>query len=761
MSDTGLVVDGPLLELFRGELETHAAALSQGLLALETETANGPVVETLMRAAHSIKGAGRVVGVELATRLAHALEDRFVTLREQHQQPAPEEIDLFLRAADLLGQLATATVSSAALAAFQIEHAPATDAMVQLLTSPAPPARASAAATVPVAAAPPPAPAPTTAVAPVPPAPAPAVAKAGVDRVVRVTATNIERLLGLAGESLVETRRLHPFADALRLVQEKQSALSRMLDEIEQKLREGANADALGALLANVRGRALECRQIVADRASDLDSSARRLEDATARLYREVLASRMRPFADGVAGFPRMVRDLARSLGKKVKLELVGEATQVDRDVLERLESPLTHILRNALDHGVEPPEERVGAGKAETSTIRLEARHRAGMLIITIGDDGRGIDLERLRRKIVDRGMVAPEMAARLSQAELMEFIFLPGVTTREQVTELSGRGVGLDVVQAFVQEIGGTVRAFTDLGRGTRFQLQLPLTLSVIRAVVVEIAGDPYALPLNRIERIVRVPVSLIRVLEGREFFPLDDQNIGLVPGSRVLAVDAKRMETDEIAVVVVGDRTYRYGLAVDRFLGEHDLVVRPLDPRLGRVTNVSAAAILNDGSPLLILDVDDVVRSIDKLLHSESAASMQLGAGPIAQKRRKRVLVVDDSITVREVERQLLTMRGYDVTLAVDGADGWNTLRAGTFDLVVSDVDMPRMNGIELTRTIKQDLKLRGLPVVIVSYKDREEDRIRGLEAGADAYLTKSSFQDETLLRAVEDLIGEAQT
>jgi two-component system sensor histidine kinase and response regulator WspE len=184
----------------------------------------------------------------------------------------------------------------------------------------------------------------------------------------------------------------------------------------------------------------------------------------------------------------------------------------------------------------------------------------------------------------------------------------------------------------------------------------------------------------------------------------------------------------------------------------------VVRPLDPRLGRVTDVSAAAILADGSPLLILDVDDVVRSIDKLLHGESTASMRLGAGPVVQRRRKRVLVVDDSITVREVERQLLTTRGYDVTVAVDGADGWNTLRAGGFDLVVSDVDMPRMNGIELVRSIKQDPKLRAVPVVIVSYKDREEDRLRGLEAGADGYLTKSSFQDETLLRAVEDLIGE---
>ena len=210
----------------------------------------------------------------------------------------------------------------------------------------------------------------------------------------------------------------------------------------------------------------------------------------------------------------------------------------------------------------------------------------------------------------------------------------------------------------------------------------------------------------------------------------------------------------------MVVVGDRTYRYGLAVDRFLGEHDLVVRPLDPRLGRVPDINAAAILNDGSPLLILDVEDVVRSIDKLLNAETTRALRpQTASARAPRRRKRILVVDDSITVREVERQLLTSRGYEVAVAVDGADGWNTVRGGEFDLVVSDIDMPRMNGIELVRSIKQDAKLRSLPVVIVSYKDREEDRLRGLEAGADGYLTKSSFQDHTLLKTVERLIGEA--
>ncbi len=829
MSNPGYAIDSALLDLFRSELEIHTAALSEGLLALEASASAPSGFEGLLRAAHSIKGAARVVGVEPATRLAHALEDRLVMIRDRQDTVRAEEIDVHLRVVDLFNQLAASTASIETLADWHASHGPAVEALISELAAlsvvPRPAAPAPAAlvpAPAPVAAAlvpaaPPSVPAPAAPAAPpvapppaapsaippavaAPPAASPFVPAAAVaaamavpgssalpglivpprapaaptsstptpppmtvpkvsERVVRVAATNIERLVGLAGESLVETRQLHPFVDSLRTVLEKQSALTRIIDELATKLHDGAPPQILTPLLVNARTRALECRQLVADRAADIDSSSRRLDDATSRLYREVLASRMRPFADGVSGFQRMVRDLARDLGKKVQFDIVGEHTQVDRDVLEKLKAPLTHILRNALDHGAELPAQREAAGKPETVALRLEARHRAGMLIITSSDDGRGIDVERLRSKVIARGMVSSDVGERLTHAELLEFIFLAGVSTAASITEISGRGVGLDVVQSFVQEIGGTVRVFSELGKGTRFQLQLPLTLSVIRALVVEIAGDPYALPLNRIERIARVPTSQIRLVEGREFFPLDDQNIGLVAAARLLGLDSTALPREEVAVVVVGDRTYRYGLAVDRFLGEHDLVVRPLDPRLGRVPDINAAAILNDGSPLLILDVEDVVRSIDKLLNGEAKRAFAVNAGPSAPRRRKRILVVDDSITVREVERQLLTSRGYDVTVAVDGADGWNSVRGGEFDLVVSDIDMPRMNGIELVRSIKQDAKLRSLPVVIVSYKDREEDRMRGLEAGADGYLTKSSFQDHTLLKTVERLIGEA--
>jgi two-component system sensor histidine kinase and response regulator WspE len=380
-------------------------------------------------------------------------------------------------------------------------------------------------------------------------------------------------------------------------------------------------------------------------------------------------------------------------------------------------------------------------------------------MLSVTVSDDGRGIDHDRVRAKIVERGRATEEAAAALSDTAVLDYLFMPGFSTASEVTEISGRGVGLDVVQSVIQEVGGSVRIVSERGEGASFHLQLPITLSVVRAVVVEIAGEPYAFPLMRIERIVSLPASELRVLEGRQYFTLEGKNIGLVYGPQVLDLEGAPPPADELSVVVISDRANSCGVAVDRFLGEHDLVVRPLDPRLGKVADISAAAIMADGSPLLILDVEDLVRSVVRLVSTLPARQLRrLDAHKDAHRPQKQVLVVDDSITVREVQRQLLENRGYHVTIAVDGMDGWQRVRSDPFDLVITDVDMPRLNGIDLVRSIKQDTRLKDLPVMIVSYREREEDRRRGLEAGANYYLTKSDFHDETLVQAVQDLIGD---
>jgi two-component system sensor histidine kinase and response regulator WspE len=379
------------------------------------------------------------------------------------------------------------------------------------------------------------------------------------------------------------------------------------------------------------------------------------------------------------------------------------------------------------------------------------------GMLSITIADDGRGVDTEKLRKTIVKRKMVNKQMAANLSESELLDFLFLPGFSTKQEVTEISGRGVGLDVVHSVIQEMRGQIRASSKPGKGMRIQLLLPLTLSVMRSLLVTISGQPYAFPLARIERILNVNKQTLKVMDEQQYMTLDDKHIGLVEASQVLELNASAHNDDEYSVIIVGDRSKEYGIVVDEFLGERDLAVHLLDNRLGKIKDISAGALMEDGTPLLIVDVDDLIRSIDVLVSGERLKKLSESKQNNTDQVRKKILVVDDSITVREVERNLLESRGYDVDIAVDGMDGWNTIRNTDYDLVISDIDMPRMNGFEFVGLIKSDPNLKDIPVMIVSYKDREEDREQGLRVGADYYLTKGSFHDESLIDAVQDLIG----
>jgi two-component system sensor histidine kinase and response regulator WspE len=613
------------------------------------------------------------------------------------------------------------------------------------------PPAALPAASPPVAPPPPAAPetptAPPAASASAPPAPSvsesPAPSAPVEVKTVRVTADNLDRMMRLAGEMMIESRRF-------------QSMRSRAESLKTQLLDTGDAIDGPGTatVARELVGRAQ--RELVAHLAA-IDDLARRTEEVSTALYHSVLGSRMRPFQDATVGFPRMVRDVAKGLGKQVRLEIVGGGVAVDRDILAKLEAPLNHMLRNAVDHGIESPEVRAAAGKDPTARLVLEARHQSGMLVVRVADDGRGIDPERIREKVVAKALAGREMAAGMSAAELYEFLFLPGFSTASEVTEISGRGVGLDVVLSTVQQIGGTAKIESSVGKGTTFLLRLPVTLSVLRAATVAIDGEPFAFPLARIERVVRLEPDEIVPVEGRPQFTLDGRSVGLVDARAVLGFPAAPASAGPTSVVVLGHGRDgdRYGLVVDRFEGESDLVVRPLDPRLGKVPCIGAASLLENGDPLLIVDVDDLVASVRQLLVEGRLRGG--GAKSDAGRRKRRILVVDDSLTVREVERQLLSRLGYEVDVAVDGADGWNAIRAARYDLLVSDIDMPRMNGIELVRAVRSDGRFASLPIVIVSYKDRPEDRLAGLDAGANVYLTKGAFQDDTFAATIRDLIG----
>jgi two-component system sensor histidine kinase and response regulator WspE len=755
-----------MVELFRLEVENQGVVFTENMLALEQDPTDASRLGALMRAAHSLKGAARMVELDAAVCVAHALEEVFVAAQEGSLVLLSGHVDVLLRGVDLLHRIAQAPdveietekngraeevqqflrdlakvrMEGPSEAVKGIGGSPQsedTDVFGSVVST----TGAEAAAAIPI------------------PSKNGDDAKRKHQRFLRVTPESLNRLLTLTGESMVESRRLVPFSKSLLRLKREHNELAQILDRVRESLsREKVNENA-EAQVAQARVQLVRCREDLSKRLLELEDFQRRSANLSHRLYDEALACRMRPFADGIHGFPRMVRDLARDLGKQVRLEIQGPGTYVDRDILEKLEAPLTHLLRNAIDHGIELSEVRRAAGKSGEGRIRLEAQHSAGNLLITVSDDGRGIHLPDLRNAIVQRKLTSPEAAEQMSESEVLEFLLLPGFTTKQKVTEISGRGVGLDAVQAIVREVRGAIRISTELGRGTSFQMRLPLTLSIVRALLVEIGNEPYAFPLAHINRALNVATKDIEVVAGRQHFRFEDRQIGLIAANQIFGGTEDNHVGVQVSVVVIGDEANSYGVVAKKFLGERELVIKPLDPRLGKIKDISSGAILDDGSPVLIVDVEDLIRSVEKSIEAGTLGEVQSGNNGETLKKPKRVLVVDDSLTVRELEKKLLQTRGYEVEIAVDGMDAWNAARTGHFDLVITDVDMPRMDGIEFVTLIKKDSNLKSLPVMIVSYKDRAEDRRRGLEAGADYYLAKASFHDEALLQAVVNLVGEA--
>lgn len=765
-----LSIDEGMMDLFRMELENQSQVMNQGLIDFEQSEGKVEEIEPLMRAAHSIKGAGRVVRLEQVVTLAHDMEECFVSIQKQKIPMTEEAVDLLLQGVDIFTKLAK--VPQRVMIGWLRQEADiinqVRDGLKRILSGEQQPQQqepAPAPVVEAVAEPAPPLPPASEAVAVEAPKEQPAQTKMqqqdtpAVERVLRVTAQKLNRLMGLAGESMVESRWLQPFSNSLLKLKKEHNIFSTDLDLLRDYLEKQKIAERTESYLGQLQHNIDKCRQGLVDRLTELDLFIVRHSSLSDRLYREVIDSRMRPFSDGVEGFPRMVRDLSRRLNKKVRLQIIGKNTPVDREILEKLEAPLGHIIRNAIDHGIESPEERVALGKPAEGVITLRAEHRAGMLAITISDDGRGINPEAIKKKVLDMKLVRGDMANSLTETEILEFLFLPGFSTASDVTDISGRGVGLNVVQTMIQEVAGSIRVTQVPNQGTSFHLQLPLTLSVIRALIVEIAEETYAFPLSRIDRSLTVRKSDIEVAENREYFNFHGENIGLVMATQVMEMKEIKHNADSLPIIVLSDRSNTYGLIVDRFIGERELVVQELDSRLGKIQDISAGALLEDGSPVLIIDVEDLVRSVDNLLSGGRLKQVEYGAERQGSQHKKRVLVVDDSITVREVECRLLRNYGYEVETAINGADGWNAVRIGNYDLVVTDVDMPRMNGIELVKAIRADPRLKTIPVMIVSYKERDEDRVKGLEAGANYYLTKSSFHDETLITVVQELIGNA--
>jgi two-component system chemotaxis sensor kinase CheA len=464
---------------------------------------------------------------------------------------------------------------------------------------------------------------------------------------------------------------------------------------------------------------------------------------------------RMQPISSLFDQFPRMIRDLSRNQEKNIRLEIMGEKTEVDRHVLDALKDPLTHILRNAVDHGIELPEHRKKQGKPEQGLISLKASQKGSTIVIEVIDDGRGIDMESVREQAVHKNIVPEQKAKALSKRELTELIFCSGLSTQTTITDISGRGVGLDVVRRNLEKLQGQILVESETDKGTSISLTVSLSLATSQVLMVKVDGELLAIPCTTVERILKVHPKDIGQIEGKPALVVDNEALPLFSLAPLLDfTDTVPTSTDEekISVVVLSVAEKRLTFRVDELLETREIVIKNMGQQLRRVRNLSGATILGDGQIVMVLNVADLMKSAQ---HG-SAYLRPVDIAPAPQER-KRILVVDDSITTRTLEKNILENAGYQVLVCADGQEAWECIQSESFDTIVSDVDMPRLNGFQLAEHVRADDRYKTLPFILVTSLESRADKIQGMEVGADAYIVKGTFDQKELLDTIERLIG----
>lgn len=464
----------------------------------------------------------------------------------------------------------------------------------------------------------------------------------------------------------------------------------------------------------------------------------------------------MFPFSSVTDALVKMVRDLARDQGKEVEFQVLGEGIEVDNRILQELKDPLVHILRNSIDHGIELPAERQAAGKPRRASLRLSAACiDNGKVEVVIRDDGRGIDRDRVKSAAVNRGAISREEAEFLSDAEALRLIFRSGVSSRSEVTHLSGRGLGLAIVEEKAEKLGGVVKVTSTPGGGTTFTLTIPLSLATFRGIQIRIGEQRFALPTTNVRKVCRVSGQAIKTVETRDTILFDGRTVPVVSLADVLGIPTAVRGNDHRTVMLLGAGDELVAFDLDEVISEDDLLAKGLGPQLKRVKNISGATVLGNGTVVPILNANDLLKSAMGCHYRGSSARLEPVTAP-AQNRARRVLVTDDSITSRTLLKNVLESYGYEVKTACDGFDALAILQAEEFDLATLDVEMPRMDGFELTARIRATERLMRLPVILVTGLDSAEDKKKGIDAGADAYIVKSSFDQSNLLDIIRKLI-----
>ncbi len=770
-----------LIATFLIEAREHVQALGAGLLELQaggSREVQLPRIETLFREAHSLKGAARAVNASDIEQLCQAIEHTFGALKSGKQVLTTEAIEELHRSVTALGQRVEALEGAGAppaippAAAAPAVPVPALAVAATAATAlvPAVPA-APAVAAVKLAGSEPPPPSPPPAGEPAPRSSAAVIRSESADTV-RIATRKLdaiflqaEELLGVKlawAERTLELRALAGIVAERERLSAETAPLVRSLREYFTATPGGSGAGGVSAeqtsrllgLLDQDREHAEAVSTHLAEFARSMAADRRRFDTQLERLLEDTKRTLMLPFSTLLAGFPKMVHDLARDAGKDIAFELRGADTEIDKRILERIKDALVHVVRNSIDHGVELPAERSRRGKASRARMSLAVTQAGGKVDIRVTDDGAGIDGAAVKAAAVQAGAMTAAEAEALSDREAVQLVFRSGVTTRQEVTALSGRGLGMAIVQESVVMLGGTVSLESTVGVGTTVQLSLPLTLATLRGTLVRVASRDFVIPTANVVRVVRVPRASVRRVENRDSICLDGTTLSVVRLAAVLGLGSGPLAGADgapLTLLVLGHSQACIAFAVDSVVGEQEVLAKPLGRLLPRVRNLAGATVFGTGRVVPILDVADLL---------ESAADRALGSviepGPGQAACAKRLLVVDDSITTRTMVQSILDAAGYDVKTAPDGSVAFNLLRAEPFDLVVSDVEMPRMDGFDLTRRIRAEPTLAELPVVLVTAREASEDRERGVDAGANAYIVKSSFEQGELLDVIQRLI-----
>lgn len=771
---------------FQEEASEYLQRLNEGVITLEQEPGNRELVEQMLRDAHTLKGSSRMVGLIEISDIAHKLEDIMVKVRDGDIVYRSDMSDFFFEALDMIVFL-TDNAGAPLPEGFEIEGLCARLSTLAVAGD----AKAAAAAVAggddeeEASAAPPPPEAPAEHAPRAPKAesapaagsaPAPAEgpvatpqSPAGPQRIVRedelktreqttirVRASQLDTLLNLTSEVVISQIKDDQRASDLRLLQTEFADVRQTWMRVRSLiglLGAGEEGDALIDDVNMLDSDMSEFRKRLAEFGKDYADDVSRSSTVVADLQEHGMRLRMLPVSTIFDRFPRAMRDLAKQYSKEVEFVIDGADTELDKKVLEEIHDPLIHILRNAVDHGIEPPDAREKAGKPRAGTIRMVARQEGDHIIVEISDDGAGIDPRRVRDAAIRKGYVAESEARTMSDREATYLIFESGFSTSPIITEISGRGVGMDVVRQFIiGKLKGSMDLESELGRGTTFRLRIPLTLAIIRALILRVGQHLFAMPTGSIEETLRVSPTDIMKVEGREVVRRQRRNVPIVRLGRILGVQHTEAAGAKQPVAVVGFSGHRIGFMVDSFIGEQQIVIKTLGTHLRKIENVAGVTILGAGEVVVILNVPELMGNARSLSGAKVAEADTGGRrGPM------RILICEDSFTTRELERSIFEAAGYEVEVATDGAIGLKRLKEGLSpDAVVTDVQMPNMTGFELTKAIKADPKLKDIPVVIVTSLERDEEKAVGIQVGADAYITKSVFNQDTLLDTVERLI-----